>query len=193
MVEIKDSCSDVGSSLDSYQHKCDLSDSNTVQELNLPKIWTEVIGLYKLVSFVGEGSYGVVIKGFCRRTKTPVAIKLIQNYTKFDYECVKLIREIQLMRQLTVLQKTKMFECAPELIDIIVPRKQEEGAGPALFLIQTAFGTDLKGLIDLSPHANLTEDHLLLILYNLLCALKFMHSANILHRDLKPSNILINE
>ena len=25
-----------------------------------------------------------------------------------------------------------------------------------------------------------------------LCALKYMHSANVLHRDLKPSNLLIN-
>lgn len=30
-------------------------------------------------------------------------------------------------------------------------------------------------------------------MYNLLCALKYMHSARILHRDIKPANILINE
>ena len=54
-----------------------MSDSKTVTELNLPKIWTEVTGLYKLISYVGEGSYGVVIKGYCRITETPVAIKLI--------------------------------------------------------------------------------------------------------------------
>ena len=29
--------------------------------------------------------------------------------------------------------------------------------------------------------------------YNLLCAVKFIHSANIIHRDLKPCNILMNE
>jgi serine/threonine protein kinase len=26
----------------------------------------------------------------------------------------------------------------------------------------------------------------------MLCALKYMHTANVLHRDLKPSNILLN-
>ena len=31
------------------------------------------------------------------------------------------------------------------------------------------------------------------ILYNLLCAVNFMHSANVMHRDIKPSNILIDE
>jgi len=31
------------------------------------------------------------------------------------------------------------------------------------------------------------------IIYNLLCGLKWVHTAQILHRDIKPSNILINE
>jgi len=26
-----------------------------------------------------------------------------------------------------------------------------------------------------------------------LCAVKYLHSANVLHRDLKPANILVNE
>ncbi len=28
--------------------------------------------------------------------------------------------------------------------------------------------------------------------HQMLCALKYMHTANVLHRDLKPSNILLN-
>ena len=36
-----------------------------------------------------------------------------------------------------------------------------------------------------------SESHVTIILYNSLCALKFIHSANILHWDIKPANILI--
>lgn len=28
-------------------------------------------------------------------------------------------------------------------------------------------------------------------MYNMLCAINFLHSANVVHRDLKPSNVLI--
>ena len=31
------------------------------------------------------------------------------------------------------------------------------------------------------------------LLYNLLCSLNFLHSANVMHRDIKPANILLDE
>lgn len=39
----------------------------------------------------------------------------------------------------------------------------------------------------------LTHEQVVTLVYNLLCAIKFLHSANILHRDLKPENILVTE
>ena len=30
-------------------------------------------------------------------------------------------------------------------------------------------------------------------MYNTLCGLKYLHSADVLHRDLKPANILFND
>ena len=51
---------------------------------------------------------------------------------------------------------------------------------------------DLRQSMNEGILTGLTQDHVKLIVYNLLCAAKFMHSANIVHRDLKPGNILIN-
>lgn len=38
----------------------------------------------------------------------------------------------------------------------------------------------------------LKEVHKSYVIYQLLKALKYMHSANVLHRDIKPSNLLID-
>ena len=50
---------------------------------------------------------------------------------------------------------------------------------------------DLRGMLS-NPKYQFEEDHAVVVLYNILCALKFLHTANVMHRDLKPANILIN-
>jgi serine/threonine protein kinase len=37
-----------------------------------------------------------------------------------------------------------------------------------------------------------TDGHIKVVLYNLLCSINFLHSANVVHRDLKPANILVD-
>jgi len=51
--------------------------------------------------------------------------------------------------------------------------------------------SDLKKII--KSNINLELLHIQIIVYNLLCGIKFLHSSNVLHRDLKPANVLINE
>ena len=33
----------------------------------------------------------------------------------------------------------------------------------------------------------------MILIYNMLCAIKFFHSANLMHRDIKPSNLMVDE
>ena len=53
--------------------------------------------------------------------------------------------------------------------------------------------TDINKFLDQeSTRAQLDEHQIKLILYNCLCALNFVHSANVIHRDIKSSNLLID-
>jgi len=58
-----------------------------------------------------------------------------------------------------------------------------------LYLVFDYMETDLHAVI----RAGILEEvHKKYIVYQILKALKFMHSGDLIHRDLKPSNILLN-
>ena len=58
---------------------------------------------YKIKEQIGKGAYGCVYRGLCRVTNRQVALKILKNEMKSDYDYVKVIREIQLMDELDKL------------------------------------------------------------------------------------------
>lgn len=61
-----------------------------------------------------------------------------------------------------------------------------------LFMVIELHQSDMKKLLNSDPQIELSEEHILTIVYNSLCALNFLHTANVIHRDLKPANFLID-
>ena len=68
---------------------------------DLPRAWQFIAKSYTLDGILGQGSYGTVMKGVCKVTGQAVAIKYISGFSKWDYDCVKVIREIQILRKLS--------------------------------------------------------------------------------------------
>jgi mitogen-activated protein kinase 1/3 len=90
------------------------------------------------------------------------------------------------------LQKMENNKFTIKLIEVLQPELQgNEDVSDEIFIVMEYFKFDLETL--LSQSINFSEDHVKKIIYNILSALNFIHSANILHRDLKPSNILLDE
>ena len=50
------------------------------------------------MELVGKGSYGSVSKGKCKKTGRIVALKVIEGQKNTEYDTIKLVREIMLMK-----------------------------------------------------------------------------------------------
>ena len=92
------------------------------------------------------------------------------------------------LREISILKKLDH----PSIVgvkELIVSGSREQF--DELYIVMEHAQSDLKKLIK-SP-LNLEESHIKTISYNLLCAMNYVHSSDVLHRDLKPANILVNE
>jgi mitogen-activated protein kinase 1/3 len=86
------------------------------------------------------------------------------------------------------LRKLK-HPCVVELIEIIEP--EDPANFTTLYMVLEFAESDLKKI--LKSTLSLEILHIQTIIYNLLCAVKFLHQSKVIHRDLKPANVLINE
>lgn len=81
------------------------------------------------------------------------------------------------------------------LKDIILASTNQDSLDDisGIFLVMSYTQFTLKDLLSSRRPEVFTEEHVKVILYNLLCSLNYFHSANLMHRDLKPANILLNK
>lgn len=137
---------------------------------------------YKIEKLIGKGSYGEVFEGIHVPSNTKIAIKKIKKLFEDLIDCKRNLREIILLRYLRHPNIVALY-------DIVPPKNIEKF--DELYLIMEFCPSDLKKLTKSS--IQLESIQIKAIIYSILLAIKYMHSAEVLHRDIKPANILVNE
>merc|ERR1719192_2511662 len=143
----------------------------------------ELLGKYEFVKYLGHGSYGHVCEAKRKSDGSRVALK------KVDKIFGNIIDAKRFLREITVLRTLKNHEAIVDLIDILPP--DEPSTFNCLYLVFEFVDTDLHHLIGTEQFFSAL--HCQYMLYQVLLALKYMHTGSLVHRDLKPANILINE
>ncbi|XP_076896425.1 mitogen-activated protein kinase 20-like isoform X2 [Bidens hawaiensis] len=136
---------------------------------------------YKILEIRGKGSYGVVCAALDTQTGQKVAIKKITNIFEHTSDAIRILREIKLLRLLR----------HPDIVEIkhiLMPPSRKDFKD--IYVVFELMEADLHQVI--KANDDLTHEHRRFFLYQMLRALKYMHTANVYHRDLKPKNILAN-
>lgn len=147
---------------------------------------------YTFISQAGKGVYGTVFKARSNITGQKVAIKFITFQNSGITHMRSVARELKVNLFLSGLQQN-LF--TPLLIDIVFPgdfNKNDPSSLRGIYLVQEYFDFTLEDVLG-NVGVTLSQSQAKVLAYNLLCAIKFLHSCNIMHRDLKPENILITD
>lgn len=141
---------------------------------------------YVVVQVLGKGSYGTVCS----------AKDVSLNYLNKNKECLIAIKkitniflkEILLKRAIRELKFMNFFQGHKNIVNLIDVELITEKPYDGLYCYQELIDYDLAKVIHSS--VQLTEFHIKYFTYQILCGLKYIHSADVIHRDLKPGNIL---
>ena len=154
--------------------------SMPISQLNLKLFKRQLYSQRKLFAKLGKGAYGIVWKAVEKKNREPVAIKKVFDAFSNATDAQRTFREVNFLLEIGQAGHDNIVK----LINLKRAYNNRD-----IYMIFEYMETDLHTVI----RAMICEEvHRIFITYQILRALKYVHSAGIIHRDIKPSNILIN-
>eukprot|EP01038_Epipyxis_sp_PR26KG_P004950 gene4950-6923_t len=132
---------------------------------------------YEVLSVVGEGAYGVVLKCRNKESGEIVAIKKFKESDDDEILRKTTLREVKILR---MLRHTN-----------IVSLKEAFRRKMKLYLVFEYVEKNLLEVLEEQP-SGLDPEIVRIYIYQLVLAIHWCHSNNVIHRDIKPENLLIN-
>jgi len=139
-----------------------------------------VLKKYEIGQKAGKGAYGIVWKAVDKQSRKTVALKKIFDAFQNSTDAQRTFREIMFLQELNA----QHHENIVRLVNVLRADNDCD-----IYLVFEHMEINLHAVI----RANILEEvHKRYILYQIVKALKFLHSGDLLHRDMKPSNVLLN-
>ncbi|XP_075046962.1 serine/threonine-protein kinase SIK2 [Mixophyes fleayi] len=135
------------------------------------------VGFYDIERTLGKGNFAVVKLARHRITKTEVAIKIIDKSQLDAVNLEKIYREVQIMKMLDHPHIIKLYQ--------VMETKN------MLYLV-TEYAKNGEIFDYLANHGRLNESEARRKFWQILSAVEYCHSRNIVHRDLKAENLLLD-
>ncbi len=139
----------------------------------------ETVGHYKIISEIGRGGMGVVYLAEHLSLGKKFAVKILSseltNSAQFRKRFYEEAHNQAQLNHPNIVQATDFFEFKDQFV----------------FVMEYVDGNDLGTII--KENGPLLETTAFTIFKDVLEALNYAHSKNLIHRDVKPQNILIDE
>ena len=136
-----------------------------------------IYSLYTIKSDLGSGSYGRVVSAIHNQSRESRAIKIINKLSiQSDEVRSKIMNEVEILKGLDHPNIVKLYEFHEDEFNLYL-------------VTELCSGGEL--LDSIIKNGNFDESQTALYLKQILSAVVYLHSLNIVHRDLKLENLLI--
>lgn len=135
------------------------------------------VGFYEIIKTLGKGNFAVVKLARHKVTKTQVAIKIIDKTRLDPSNLEKIYREVQIMKLLNHPHIIKLYQ--------VMETKD-------MLYIVTEYAKNGEMFDYLTSNGRMIESDARKKFWQILTAVDYCHSHNIVHRDLKMENLLLD-